>query len=206
MDARRVAFHMPRPSRERLFRLRILRRTRPWEWRPGDADGAWHAADGATWFGAFQEALPLEGFDWTRVPGTTVLARPGKNFTGGAPVKAESPSTGFAGALAFGASGVAAQVLDSRDEASPNTGLAAHKAWFFFSNHAMLCLGHGITSTLASRRDHRRPARAADARSPNWRAGLEGASLTADRSRIFSPPAVSLRGAQTGKPGGYASG
>ncbi|MBN8215046.1 MAG: hypothetical protein J0L75_00295 [Spirochaetes bacterium] len=128
----------------------VSRRTHPWEWRPGDGEGPWHGADGATWIGALQEPLLLEGFDWNRVPGTTLLVRPGKKYEG-SPVKAESPFTGFAGALASGASGVAAQALDSRDELSPNTGLAAHKAWFFFSNHAALCLGHGITASLPLR-------------------------------------------------------
>jgi hypothetical protein len=126
------------------------RRTHPWDFQPGDEEGPWHGADGATWFGAFQEPMVLSGFDWKRVPGTTVIARPGRTFLQ-SPTRPERPFAPFAGALAFGASGVAGLMLDSRDEVSPNTGLSANKAWFFFPNRSVLCLGHGIHSVLTNR-------------------------------------------------------
>lgn len=179
------------------------RRTHPWDFQPGDEEGPWHGADGATWFGAFQEPVALSGFDWNRVPGTTIVVRPGRTFLQ-SPTRPERPFASFAGGLGFGASGVAGSMLDSRDELSPNTGLSANKAWFFFSNRMVLCLGHGIFSTLTNRAetvvDQRRAApEAAPAFAGEGAQILDGTpTITAGSLSYFFPSGGRLRGSLNG--------
>lgn len=123
------------------------RRTKPFEWVRGEPEGVWHLGDGLLVSTPSGEDPQWDLLDPKRLPGTTVIRR--DRALRGYLVRPDAPGTAVAGAVAVGSHGVAIQVLDSRDDTSPNDGLAAQKVWFFFSNHITVALGNGISSSVS---------------------------------------------------------
>lgn len=122
------------------------RRTRPFEWIRGEPDGIYHVGDGFWVTTAKGEDPRMSLWDPGRMPGTTVVRRPREMH--GYSVRPEAPGSLLVGAVRAGNLGVSMQILESNDDSSPNDGLTARKAWFFFSNHTSLALGIGISSSV----------------------------------------------------------
>lgn len=101
-----------------------------------------HLADGVTYFQRtgreYEDLFPV--WDWRRLPGTTCRQDQGTLVPTPAQCRGRSD---FAGGVSDGRRGVAAMEY-LRD------GLSACKAWFFL-DHAVVCLGAGITCEATER-------------------------------------------------------